>query len=1076
MLDLHPMIGHRAPKLVAPRATRIVRRARVLTALDRALKAGICWVAAPAGYGKTTAVVDYLQKRRLAHLWYRADEGDQDIASFFHYLASALPRPSASLPVFGAEYSEQPKEFARRFARAYFTRLKPGTVLVLDDLHYADTPQFRAILAILLRELPESLKCLCVSRTLPPDELSELTFNGRLRLVDQPILQFSDREATALVATRVRRQAADVDVSFARGWAAGLVLMADRAAAGTLRPDTPRGRVAPRVSASQQTDVFAALARQLFDALPPTEQEALLKLSLLPEVTPELAAALAGKEVARNLLGQLHQRQLLITRAESARSVFQLHDLFREFLQNRLASHFPATELAALRERAAVLLDQADDADSAIALALEARAWPLARAFLTTHAERLLGQGRRATLIDWCSLLPSEELDAWLCYWLGVANMADDAAAEGWLSRAWSLFSEQNVLGGQCLTAARAVLAKTDSWRTHEGLAAWTQRVIDLIDRDIPSLSAKDELLAWAGMLRAVDYASDYRSDGPAVERLRQRLLQRLAKPAADDTPTLRVIASQTLIEHAGSAGNADIFERAVDSVSDDLRRRDVLPWALGMWLVAFGSVTSRYFHYSRRGFPYSSPEHALRAAMELGERETLRGVEFGALYHLQLLMKMRNDWSEFGALIQRISHIADSRFTTQVAVAADCEAALQTRQRRFSQAYLACDRFMAAIEAANEPPIERWPHFITRFQVLLADRKCAEAATFLRGLVHLFDGAVRQRTELCVHMAEAFDMKWKGSANYPAQLRLCMQELRSSEWIAALINVPDLAAELCADALELGIETDFALVWIARRSLTPPSGRPSSWPWRLRVRVLGELQVERDGAPVSLGAKPPTRSLDILRALAISKGQTCPVDDLCEWLWPDADGDQARAACEQAVHRLRKLLGITDVVVQREGKLRLAPELVWVDLASWEQALSRALRPDAPADESTRAMTRVFEAFTGPLFRLERPSPWALPASERLRSKFLDLCNRLAGRYESHGDYLAARAVHLRALDMYPTAARCYEALIRGRLAQNDRAGALEDYHRYARMLDSALDTTPSPAIRALIAPLLSA
>jgi hypothetical protein len=58
---------------------------------------------------------------------------------------------------------------------------------------------------------------------------------------------------------------------------------------------------------------------------------------------------------------------------------------------------------------------------------------------------------------------------------------------------------------------------------------------------------------------------------------------------------------------------------------------------------------------------------------MELGERETLWGVEFGALYLLQLLMKVRNGWSEFGALIQRISHIADGRFITQVAVAADC-------------------------------------------------------------------------------------------------------------------------------------------------------------------------------------------------------------------------------------------------------------------------------------------------------------------------------------------------------------------------------------------------------------------
>ena len=103
--------------------------------------------------------------------------------------------------------------------------------------------------------------------------------------------------------------------------------------------------------------------------------------------------------------------------------------------------------------------------------------------------------------------------------------MADDAAAESWFARAWAAFAERGELDGQCLTAARAVLSKSDSWRTHEGLGAWTQRVIDLIDRDFPKLSRGDQLLAWTGMLRAVDFAQNYRSDAPAVGRLTQRLL-----------------------------------------------------------------------------------------------------------------------------------------------------------------------------------------------------------------------------------------------------------------------------------------------------------------------------------------------------------------------------------------------------------------------------------------------------------------------------------------------------------------------------------------------------------------------
>ena len=140
----------------------------------------------------------------------------------------------------------------------------------------------------------------------------------------------------------------------------------------------------------------------------------------------------------------------------------------------------------------------------------------------------------------------------------------------------------------------------------------------------------------------------------------------------------------------------------------------------LGDWLVNFGSATARYFPTPTGISLCLTPEDALRAAIAIGKRERLRGVEFGALYHLQLLMKLRGDFSEFEALVARLAEIADSRYTTQVAVVADCQAAAHTLKGDHALARAACDRFMAAIEAANEPPIERWPHFITKFQVLL--------------------------------------------------------------------------------------------------------------------------------------------------------------------------------------------------------------------------------------------------------------------------------------------------------------------------------------------------------------------
>lgn len=1060
----HPA-GVDVAKLAAPRALQVLRRSRVLKLIERSLRSGTCWLAAPAGYGKTTAFVDYLQSTGAKHIWFRIDDGDQDIARFFQYLARSLEPAEAvaGMPVFGVEYAEQPKEFARRFFRAYFSQLKPGTILVLDDLHHADTADFRGILAVMLRELPAGLRCACLSRTLPQEELGDLALSGQLTVIDQSALEFSEPEARNLVKLRLKRAAASIDVGLARGWAVGLVLLAERGYS-PLFDDGDAGT-------GNKHALFDVLGRHFFYTLPPADQDMLMKLNLLPEISSDLANAMMGSNEAGKLLDRLYQRQLLITRSESKGKHFQLHDLLRDFLDSRLTQRFSKEEQASLRERTAIVLSEAGRPDEAIPLALEAEAWTRARDLILTRAEAMLTEGRRATFIEWCTRLPAGELTAWLFYWLGVAHMPDDAAAERWLSQAWAAFEATGDLRGQSVTVARAVLVKTDSWRTYEGLSTWTKRASEIIERGLPDLPAEEELLVRIGMVRALDFADEYYRNSPAGQSLEKQLLERLSRPRKNDASGLRLLASASLIEHSVSTMRADLFANAVDSVIDDLRNPDVLPWILGMWLVAFGAKSGRYFPYSRRAFPYASAEEALRTAIAIGERESLRGVEFGGLYHLQMQMKFRNDFAEFNQIVTRLAQIADSRFTTQVAVVADCHAAMHARQGNFAEAYRDCERFMAAIEAANEPMVERWPHYITQYQVFLADRKPREAIDLLTDLLPRLDGGAHRRTELCILAAKALAAKWNGDPRYGDHLRMFLADLRSVNWPMILLNLPELLAELLADALDWDIEAEYCQSVIRTRRLLAPVRRPQRWPWPLKVHLLGDFRLERDGRPLDLGTKPPTRALDILRVLAVSKDSACSLEKLQDWLWRDLDGDQAKAACEQALHRLRKLLGQADLIVQREGRLRLATDKVWIDAAAWEAHLKAALGTKEP---DAAELERLFLDFPGPLLLNDRLATWLLPVAERLRGQFVDLTSRVGAHRETAGDDGGARDIYLRALDFYPDDARITKGLIQGRLGQNDVAGAIADYARYERTIKATNGGAPLPAVRSLVQPLL--
>jgi DNA-binding SARP family transcriptional activator len=214
---------------------------------------------------------------------------------------------------------------------------------------------------------------------------------------------------------------------------------------------------------------------------------------------------------------------------------------------------------------------------------------------------------------------------------------------------------------------------------------------------------------------------------------------------------------------------------------------------------------------------------------------------------------------------------------------------------------------------------------------------------------------------------------------------------------------------------------------------------------------------------------------LDILRALAVAKDRTSTIETLQDWLWPDLDGDQAKAACEQALHRLRKLLGDADLIVQRGGKLRLAMDKVWVDLASWEESVKHALSPQAAGSAGRDARERAFLAFPGPLLLYEHLSAGLPPVAERVRGQLVDLAARVGRAREQQGDGAGARATYLRALEFYPDAVSIHEALIRGRLVHNDVAGALTDYARYEHTVRATAGETPAPAIRALVQPFLA-
>ena len=502
-----------APKLAKfsrPRLYNVQKRERLFALLDSRRTHPIIWIAGPPGSGKSTLVASYVEARKLPGIWFQADPGDADPATFFHYLRAAaadLParqaRDAAALPVFTADYASDLPAFTRRFLREFFALFAPGSVLVVDNFHEPKgEPRWRFAFAEGLREIPDGMNLVVLSREPPPAEMARLVGEQRISRIEWAALRFTPEESDAMTAS------AHLDATLTRaiyrasdGWAAGIVLMREHLARSNdtaAEPSLPEGKEA----------VFSYFTGEIFDRAREENQQVLLFTALLPSVSPSDATAVSGNPEAPLVLDYVYRRHLFTDRRRGeTEPIYQFHGLFREFLlaegRRRLS---PAERREALERAGGQLVGRADF-DAAAAAYIEAQAWP-ALVGLTLHAGRLLlTEGREKTLSEWVAALPEKVRGAEPRLTLAEAYAVlhdDPPRAKILLARAFDDLAKRGDVRRQLLTAAAAVECHYFEWADFAPLDRWIDELERLLDPGPAFLSTVDALRIRGALLIAL--------------------------------------------------------------------------------------------------------------------------------------------------------------------------------------------------------------------------------------------------------------------------------------------------------------------------------------------------------------------------------------------------------------------------------------------------------------------------------------------------------------------------------------------------------------------------------------------
>ena len=937
-------------KLAPPRLGRVFARNRLFALLDALSDHPAIWLHGAPGAGKSTLVATWLQARQRKVLWLQVDAGDADPATLVESLDALFATAAGTaidLPVLRADDLADLGAWLRRRIRRVLQHLPPPWVLVFDNQQElpADSPLQAALLQA-LGELPLGVQWLFISRELPPPAWTRALAQQQLALFDADALRFDSTEALALAQLHGRPEAAAALAS-AQGWAGGMTLML----LGTSTSATgPSERARERL--------FDYFAEEVLSRLPPDELQALCSTAYLPGATGSMAAELSGYANAGELLERLAAQSLFTDRREGLASdglsgiTFIFHALFSEFLRRRFERTHSAEERSALLKRAGLLLVKSGQIDAGLQRLMDAACWPAAVTILLDHAPDYLVRGRVEALRQHINLLPEAERTP-LLYWRGLCALdTDPAAALADLEAAFD-HSVQAADGAsssaQLATAAAAAVALValsrvkdlDRWLavmdTHAALAAQVQSE-SVEARIVPGLLAAvvyrapwhpladalaaraERLLHWESapgqrtLLGSLAFHLLWRGQVDRLERILLRIDALSAQSLASPITLMRwwsvgVLVKTLLGQHDAARADADQALALVAREPTLAPQRTAAELQRMIVAIACRDAPAARQHLQRASATLH-PDHAVERATLEGQRGMLALLEDDRPAALRLARAAVASAREGGLPMRE--HIALINHALAAAHSAEHEEAAGVVTAVFSHPF---------------HTLSVWHHWVGGIVAAYAALQRGDEADAL------------QRLRVALAAAQKHGYRY-GPMLFAAQ---------------------GMMPRLAALALAHGIHADVVRDIVLRHDLPAPLNAGVSWPWAVTVRALGGWHIERADGPMPASRKESRRLLELLQLLVAHGSAPVQQDVLTDALWPDADGDAARNALDNALHRLRKWLGGDDRILLRQGALCLNSARCWTDVAALDLALTIALN-GAPAAQG------LLRLYPGPL------------------------------------------------------------------------------------------------------------
>jgi LuxR family maltose regulon positive regulatory protein len=395
----------------------LIPRPRLLESLNAGLGGKVTLVCAPAGFGKTTLLVAWVETIDRPMAWLSLDEHDNELAIFVRSLTAALQ--SVFPDAFGATASLlQASRFpALDSLVALFSNdladVPEDLLLVLDDYHCIRTSEVHSLLERLVEHLPAQVHLALSSRSDPPLPLARWQAQGHLHELRASDLRFTLEETEAFLAGALGSVAAHKVAGALEERTEGWIAML-RLAALSLRNAPDHTAFLERLGHSPERTISRYLVEEVLSQQAPAVQEFVVRMSMVEQFCAGLCRAVMGSGASnaqvQATLEWLERSNLFLVPLDERQGWYRFHHLFQGLLQQRLQERLSQEELALLHRRASAWYAGQGLLEEALEHALAAGDGREAARLVEAQFLWAFEQERSIQMERWLGLLPEEQI------------------------------------------------------------------------------------------------------------------------------------------------------------------------------------------------------------------------------------------------------------------------------------------------------------------------------------------------------------------------------------------------------------------------------------------------------------------------------------------------------------------------------------------------------------------------------------------------------------------------------------------------------------------------------------------